>query len=284
MDNRWTYWAGFHYFYETLDDGGVQQHLDANVKNDPIVGYPIPGGPLDLEDPALRVFLRLCGLPSEITVETELYDVIRGVKRWHRVELLDKGIEGYDCSGFDELFALRDVGQGWTEIDRLTKTLCCTSFTGMANQAKQWIWFSDSDPQPGNDQLVTAKVYTSRIYTNDRNMDDVQRALAGAIASDYEHILLAMTQQIKKINDQATEFGLRADCPLNFTIQKNGNNICHVYLKQKIEGGKYSTDIDYDRFLWDRHDQVLLKAMLKVFPKHQKYKIQAGIFSSELGL
>ncbi|WP_274644410.1 hypothetical protein [Pseudomonas serbica] len=284
MNNRWTYWACFHLLRETLDDGGIKQHLDYNVPNAPIMEYPVSGGRLNLVDPALRIFLSLCGLPSVISPQTQLYDVLAGVDQWFAREFIAKGIEGYDCAGFEALYALKDVGKGWAEIDRLTNLLCGSSLTRLADYSKGWIWLSDSDPAPGSTGLVTAQIYTAAYARQEQNMDDIQRVRIGAVGSNYEHLLLAITQKIDEINDQATEFGLRSDCPEHFSIQKRSKDICSVYLKTSVVDGRHKAEINYDRLYWHQHDHALLHAMLKVLPKQQRYKIQAGIFSSELGL
>ena len=284
MDNRWTYWACFDHLRQTLDDGGVQEHLHYRVPNAPLIGYQLPGGSLSLSDPALRIFLTLCGLPPVITPQTQLYDVVAGVSQWHSGEFLTKGIETYDCSGLEALYALKNVGRGWAEIDRLTNLICCSSFTEMADYSKRWIWLSDSDPAPGDTRLVTAQIYTAAYARQEQNMDDMQRTRVGAVASNYEHLLLAITQKIDEINDQATEFGLRGDCPEHFDIQKLGKHVCSVYLKTSVVDSRHKAEIDYDRLYWHQHDHELLHAMLKVLPKQHEYKIMAGIFSSELGL
>ena len=283
MHNRWTYWAVFNLLNQNLEDPGMQQHRDVELKNDPILGYPIPGGALDFSDPALRAFLRICGI-QQITPQTELYDVIRGVSNWNNVEFNRQGIAGYDCSDFEVLFANQHRGAGWEEVDRLVYALCHSPLTDQAEISRRWLTFSDTEPLHGSDSPVVVELFTKAMFCDMGEHRDHLLSKAGVIASDYEHALHAINQKMSKMNDGASSKSMPEECPMYINIKDGVKTVCGIMVNHRLNEGRYQGDVCWDNITWKNHDPKLLSAMLKVLPKDLHNKLQGDCFSSELGI
>jgi len=283
MHNRWTYWAVFNLLHQSLEDPGMIQHREVELKNDPILGYPIPGGALDFSDPALRAFLRICGI-QQIDAQTELYDVIRGVSNWNNLEFRKAGFGGYECSNFESLFANQHRGAGWEEVDRLVYALCHSSLTDLAAISRGWLTFSDTEPFHGSDSPIVVEIHTKAMFCQMGEHRDYLLGKAGIIASNYEHALLAINQKMLEMNSRATKTEMPEESPMYITITDGQKSLCSVMVSTSLIGERYHGDVLWSGVSWTNHDQKLLEAMLKVLPKDLHNKIQGDCFSSELGI
>jgi hypothetical protein len=284
--NNWTYWSHLAMLQKHIDDGGNLQRLGEFVKNDYLLTYPVDGRPLNLNDPALGYFLKLCGIPNPSAPDVELYDIKRGLQTWYSANVTNRNPKlGFETiEEFDRLFELRSSEAGWSELDRLTRLLGEVTFSKIVDSNKTVI-FDPADPELGCLKPYYAqsfKMITSQMDPSFEMMsyEDELRMNCTFIASSFERLM-------KNVMDFATNFQLDKvepnQHPDYIVIYKGPSKIITFPLQPHSEG-KPGLEMDYTGLLWERTGQGLLKSVLNALPSEAHYKVRGTMFTVELGV
>lgn len=284
--NNWTYWSHLAMLQKHMDDQGNLQRLDALVKNDYLATYPVYGRPLNLNDPALGYFLKLCGIKNPSAPEVELYDVKRGLEKWFSENVSRQSRKlGFDSiEVFERLFELRSSEAGWSEIDRLTKLLADNTFSQIVESNKT-VLFDHSDPDLGCLKPYYAQSYKMITSQMDPSFDmmsyeDQIRMNCAFISSSFEGLM-------KNVMEFATNFDLEKvepnEHPDYIVIYKGQSKIISFPLKPHSDG-RPGLEMDYTGLLWERTGQGLLKSVLNALPSEAHYKVRGTMFTVELGV
>lgn len=119
-----------------IDEGSPYgAHLEVAILPD--------GHALNLEDPAISLFMRLLRALNHLSVETP-YDVMTNLKfAFHGVGKIKVGSHFHII---DPLFDLRKEPDGWRELDRLIEYVSGTSMSERAQKLQHQHRFSAEDP------------------------------------------------------------------------------------------------------------------------------------------
>lgn len=281
---RWINWLIMKNLKESLDDGGIQQHIRAHQPMyEPLSSVSLEDGhPINLEDPAVARFLKLLNVDPKDPQDNLKY-VSERFSRWHSTCLEKPGIAAYGSVEFDHLMSFRSVENGWLELDRVIKEFTGSTLTSIAARAQDSVLLSPEDPG------LDGKVCYSLNLLLGFNQGEFRehKALASSAKGVLDHIEAILASE----GERYLKYGYDNLSPGPTAVYIKRNDVTQLLIPVKSskspDGGfdDHSRPLlDLKRLNWHRPNRELLTALLDCVPQETAKRIKGDYVGMELGI
>ncbi|MBI6882736.1 hypothetical protein [Pseudomonas putida] len=281
---RWMNWLIMKNLKESLDDGGIQQHIHGHQPMyDPLSSMILEDGhPINLKDPAVGRFLKLLNVDSKDPQDNLKY-VSERFSRWHSTCLEKPGIAAYGSVEFDHLMSFRSVENGWLELDRVIKELTGSTLTRIADTTQDSVLFNLEDP--GLDGKVCYTLNLLLGYSQGEFRE--HKAWGSSAKGVLDHIEAILASE----GDRYLKYGYDSMSPGPVAVYIKRNDATQLLIPVKPskspDGGfdDHSRPVlDLERLNWHRPNRELLTALLDYVPNEAAKRIKGDYVGMELGI